>query len=233
MAWPVPYFANPFASKPIDPAASRAAVATAAAAARNNSLAAQAAQVFPIVHLWREPEAHPNGTVPGWLEVGTIAFLPAYGPDEKFQSLVDRMPPNLRNSKRVFPTIERGMLDAKVVPYKSLKIGTYTLVHSTKDRDDTPPDNKINCLRIADNDNIKSMLIHDALADSARSLTGCVAPGLRRNPGPGTGILDSAEAMEAIWALFGGHVPGTEVKLVVWSNAPGDDRTKETWGLLD
>lgn len=233
MPWQIPSFVNPFACTAADrAAATAAAVESAAAAALNNARAALAKQVFPIVHLWRESEAHPNGSVPGWLEVGTPAFLPQYGASEKLQSLADQIPPSLRNSQRVLPTIERGMLGAKTTAYTNLKIGTYTLEHSTKYRKGAPG-NKIKCLRITDHDNISSVLIHDAINDSAWNLTGCVAPGMGRNPGAGGGILQSAAAMDVIWAYLGGHEEGKTVKLVVWSNIPGETRTKKTWSRLN
>lgn len=209
---------------PVPLALRRAGAASAAAAARNNSLAAQAQMVFPVLNLWREPNAHPDGSVPGWLEVGTLAFLPPYVPGDKVQSLVDRMPASLRNSRRLFPTIERGGT------YTSLKVGYYTLKHSKKKRK-SAPGGVINCLQITDHQ-INQVLIHDAMHDSSTTLKGCIAPGLVRKPPPGAGILDSAEAMDAIWTLLGGYGLGDEVKLAVWSNTPGETRTRETWKRL-
>lgn len=46
------------------------------------------------------------------------------------------------------------------------------------------------------------------------------------------GILKSADAMEEIWKLLGGYKLKTKVTLNVWSNTPGETRTKLTWGKL-
>lgn len=95
--------------------------------------------VHAILNFWREPTAYRDGSVPGWLEVGTMALMSPIEPNAGIQSLVDRMPANVRNSKRLFPTIERGGR------HISLKIGQYKMMHSKKKRE-PPPGGMINCL---------------------------------------------------------------------------------------
>ena len=182
--------------------------------------------VHSILNFWREPKAYRDGSVPGWLEVGTMALMAPIIPGTKVESLVDKMPASVRNSTRLFPTIERG------ARFINLKVGQYQLKHSKKKRKGAPG-GTINVLQVIEHANIDQILIHDAWKDSSIELEGCIGPGLRKKPSPGMGILDSKEAMEEIWRLLGGYSVGTKVTLNVWSNVPGDTRTIHTWGKMN
>ncbi|MEO0820751.1 MAG: DUF5675 family protein [Pseudomonadota bacterium] len=179
--------------------------------------------VYSILNLWREPKAHRDGSVPGWLEIGTMALMPPIAAESKLQSVTHLMPPQIRTSTRLFPTIERGN------GYVNLKIGQYALKHSKKKRGK----GTIDCLQVVEHKAIDQILIHDALRDSSTTLEGCIGPGLTRKPSPGQGILDSAEAMKEIFKLLGGYSLGTRATLNVWSNVPGETRTKLTWARIN
>ena len=179
--------------------------------------------VHSVLNFWRGPTAYRDGSVPGWLEVGTMALMPPIDPSARIQSLVDKMPPSIRNSPHLFPTIEHGGTTI------SLKIGQYKLKHSKKKRE-PPIGNTINCLQVTGHPKIDQILIHDAWKDSSNNLAGCIAPGMKKKTkGPG-GVLQSAKAMEEIWKLLGGYRIGTEVTLNIWSNTPGETRTIHNWG---
>ena len=183
------------------------------------------AMVHSIINFWRESKAYRDGSVPGWLEVGTMALMPGLEPGAAVQSKVDIMPATVRNSPHLYPSIERGG------GYVNLKIGQYKMQHSKKKRRGAPG-GTINCLQVIEHGNIDQILIHDAMGDSSTQLEGCIGPGLRKKTAPGMGILDSKGAMDEIWKLLGGYTLGNKVTLNVWSNVPGETRTKLTWGKL-
>jgi hypothetical protein len=117
-----------------------------------------------------------------------------------------------------FLTMERG------TKYVNLKIGTYEMKHSTKIEG-----RKVKCLRPTDW-RIGTLLIHEALNDDPRNVTGCIAPFSFGGQAYGQ---SSAEAMEFLWTMLGGWQDGKKVTLKVLTNVPGDSRTKETWKRLD
>ncbi|MEZ5427069.1 MAG: hypothetical protein R2747_12440 [Pyrinomonadaceae bacterium] len=116
-----------------------------------------------------------------------------------------------------FLTMERG------VRYVNLKIGTYEMKHSIKNTH-----RRVKCLRPTDR-RLSTILIHDALNDDPRNITGCIAPFPFGGESCGQ---SSAEAMELLWTMLGGWHEGKKVTLKVLTNVPGETRTKETWGRL-
>lgn len=177
-----------------------------------------------VLNFWRENRAHPDGSVPGYLSIGAACLFPPIDLNVPVQSISAKMPASCSKGRAVFPTIERGGV------YVSLKIGQYEMKHSKKKRKGAPG-GVINCLQCTDSP-IDQILIHDALNDSSVNLAGCIAPGMEKKPPPGQGILESEKAMEEIWKLLGGYSIGKLVTLNVWSNVPGETRTRKTWGKL-
>ena len=116
------------------------------------------------------------------------------------------VPGTLHVGDTSFPTIERGG------GYVTLKIGDYVMEHSWK-----KTGRRVKCLRPVQKE-IDTILIHDARYDSSTELKGCISPGMAKKPFPGQGILDAEGAMNKLWKLLGGYVPGRRVTLHVLNN---------------
>jgi len=108
----------------------------------------------------------------------------------------------------------------------SLRIGTYQMVHSIK-----RTHRKVQCLRPVE-DAIQTMLIHDAYMDNPEDLTGCIAPGLILGL---SAWVNSAAAMQQIWAILGGFQEGQVETLVVKNNVSYIDpnQTRQGWSRLN
>jgi hypothetical protein len=115
-----------------------------------------------------------------------------------------------------FSTLERG------VKYTNLKVGTYEMHHSRKNRG-----RQVKCLRPT-NLYIMSVLIHDAYKDDANQLEGCIAPFLF---GSEAHYVGSAEAMDKLWELLGGYDESHKAKITlrILNNFPGEKRTASEW----
>lgn len=177
--------------------------------------------ILPILNFWRESKSYGDNSVPEWLLVGGSFLFPPLEPGVPIHSIVDKMPAISYTDPNLFPTIERGG------GYVSLKVGQYKMKHSKKIRGA----GTINCLQCMDAE-IDQILIHDALNDSSTTLQGCIAPGMSKKASPGMGILDSATAMTEIFKLLGGYSIGKGVILNVWSNVPGETRTRASWDRI-
>ena len=120
---------------------------------------------------------------------------------------------------KIYSTRERG---ADTV---SLRIGDYTMKHSTK-----ITGRNVRCLRPTEF-KISTILIHDAFEDDPNELEGCVAPGIRSMEADWS---NSARAMDELWTDLGGWDETGTVQLRVVTNVSYAPRnqTRNEWGRL-
>jgi hypothetical protein len=156
------------------------------------------------IHFRRTGISNPNGSIPGELTIG----------------------------RHTWPTIERGE------EYTFVRLGTYQVAMDYKNssgRRGEPSASgtsssapnamyALRCLRFTD-PAIQTHLIHDALYDDHRNLSGCIAPGLSADY---SGVYRSGEAMNEIFDALGGFQVGKVFTISVANNIRGNE-TRDQW----